>query len=153
MQKAAGGWRNSSPPWGSRMHEYSLAHSLLEGLLEHLAGHPAEGRIVRVHVRQGELLMLSQEALQEAWRILSEGTPVAGSELVIEKVPVKVRCPNCAYEGKVQYLAGKGWHYTIPVLSCPKCEGRVEVVEGKDLAITALSVEDQEPTPTENPPS
>jgi len=129
------------------MHEYSLAHSLLEGLLEHLATHPAEGRIAKVHVRQGELLVLSQEALREAWRILSEGTPVAGSELVIEKVPVKVRCPSCDYEGKVQYLAEEGWHYAIPILSCPKCGARAEVVEGKDLAIVALTVEER-PSPT-----
>ncbi|MCD5408050.1 hydrogenase maturation nickel metallochaperone HypA [Candidatus Bipolaricaulota bacterium] len=127
------------------MHEYSLAHSLLEGLLEHLSTHPVEGRVVKVHVRQGELLILSQEALGEAWRLLSEGTPLAGSELEIERVPVRVRCPGCGYQGDARYLAEEGWHQAIPVLACPQCEARVEVVEGKELVITNLTVEDRQP--------
>ncbi|HIE48313.1 TPA: hydrogenase maturation nickel metallochaperone HypA [Candidatus Bipolaricaulota bacterium] len=123
------------------MHEYSLAHSLLEGLLEHLSAHPVEGRIVKVHVRQGELLILSQEALKEAWRILTEGTPVAGSELEIEQVPVEVRCPGCGYQGDARYLAEEGWHQAIPILACPECGAQVEIVAGRDLAIDALTVE------------
>lgn len=126
------------------MHEYSLAHSLLEGLLEHLSTHPVEGKIVRVHVRQGELLILSQEALEEAWRILTEGTPLAGSELEIEKVPVVVRCRACGYRGDARYLVEEGWHQAIPILACPKCGAQVEIVEGRDLAIVSLTVE--EPT-------
>jgi hydrogenase nickel incorporation protein HypA/HybF len=85
------------------MHEYSLAHSLLESLLQHLKERPVDGRITAVHVRKEELLILSEEALAEAWRILSEGTPLAGSELKIEPVPVKVRCGSCGYEGPVRY--------------------------------------------------
>ncbi len=56
------------------MHEYSLAHALLEGLTEHLGRHPVQGRVKAVHIRKGELLILSEEALAEAWRILTEGT-------------------------------------------------------------------------------
>jgi len=130
------------------MHEYSLVQALLEGLLDHLKEHPVEGRVRKVHVRQGELLILSQEALGEAWRILADGTPVAGSEVQIEKVPVKVRCPTCAYEGPVKYLREEGWHFAVPVLACPQCGGRAEVVEGRDLAIVGLSVaEGNETTP------
>jgi len=125
------------------VHEYSLAHSLLEGLLEHLSAHPVEGRIVKVHVRQGELLILSEEALREAWRILSEGTPLAGSELAIEKVPVVVRCRACGYEGDARYLVEEGWHQAIPILSCPKCGAQVEILEGRDLAIVGLTVEER----------
>ncbi|MCR4391736.1 MAG: hydrogenase maturation nickel metallochaperone HypA [Candidatus Acetothermia bacterium] len=127
------------------MHEYSLAQALLEGLLAHLREHPAPGSIAAVHVRQGELLVLSTEALREAWRILTEGTVVAGSDLVVERVPAKVRCPGCGYLGPVRYLAEEGWHFAVPVLACPRCGGRAEVVEGRDLAIVGLSVDDATP--------
>jgi len=125
------------------MHEYSLAHSLLQGLLEHLEIQPVEGRVTKVHVRQGELLVLSEEALKEAWRILAEETPLAGSDLAIEKVPVRVRCPSCGYEGGANYLAEEGWHLRVPILTCPSCGSRVELTSGKDLAVVALSVEER----------
>lgn len=143
MPRAAEGWKNFSLPWGCDMHEYSLAHSLLQGLLEHLEIQPVAGRVTKVHVRQGELLVLSEEALKEAWQILAEETPLAGSNLEIEKVPVKVRCPACGYEGNAKYLAEEGWHLRIPILACPSCGSRVELTSGKDLAIVALSVEER----------
>ncbi|MBC7169550.1 hydrogenase maturation nickel metallochaperone HypA [Candidatus Bipolaricaulota bacterium] len=124
------------------MHEYSLAHALLDGLTDHLRHHPVEGRVRAVHIRKGELLILSEEALAEAWRILTEGTEVAGSELRIENVPVRVRCPGCGYEGPVKYMTEEGWHFAVPVLACPRCAGRADVIEGRDLAIVGLSVDD-----------
>jgi len=125
------------------VHEYSLAQALLDGLTEHLRQHPVKGRVRAVHVRKGELLILSQEALGEAWRILAAGTPVAGSEVQIEKVPVKVRCPACGYEGPVKYVREAGWHFAVPVLACPTCGGRADVMEGRDLAIVSLSVDER----------
>ncbi|MGY4707355.1 hydrogenase maturation nickel metallochaperone HypA/HybF [Candidatus Bipolaricaulota sp. J31] len=127
------------------MHEYSLALSILESLRARLrespiAHHPS--RIIKVHLRQGELLVLSHEALVEAWKLVTEGTELAGSELVIETVPVRVRCPACGYRGDARYLAGEGWHMRVPVLSCPRCGARVEIVEGRDLAVVALTVEE-----------
>ncbi len=124
------------------MHEYSLAHSLLSALLEHLEKHPAPGRIRKVHVKKGELLILSEWALKEAWRILAEGTKLSGSELVLENVPVRVRCPSCGYEGNARYLAEEGWHQAIPILSCPRCGAPVEIREGRELAIVGLTVDE-----------
>lgn len=124
------------------MHEYSLAHALLEGLTAHLHQQPVQGQVKVVHVRKGELLVLSEQALSEAWRILSEGTELAGSELRIESVPVKVRCGSCGYEGPVAYVREEGWHFAVPVLACPQCGGRAEVIAGRDLAIVGLSVDD-----------
>lgn len=127
------------------MHEYSLAHALLASLSDHLRNHPVGGRITAVHVRKGELLILSEEALAEAWRILTAGTELAGSDLRFEAVPVRVRCPVCGYEGPVDYAQDEGRHFAVPVLSCPRCGGRAEVVEGRELAIVGLSVDKGSP--------
>ena len=124
------------------MHEYSLAQSLLSSLLEYLRAHPAPGRIRKVHVQKGELVVLSEWALKEAFSILSEGTELSGAELEIENVPVRVRCPFCGYEGDARYLVEEGWHLSVPILSCPRCGERVELLSGKELAIVGLSVEE-----------
>ncbi|MCX7844098.1 MAG: hydrogenase maturation nickel metallochaperone HypA [Candidatus Bipolaricaulota bacterium] len=122
------------------MHEYSLAQALLAGLQDHLRRNPVPGRVVKVHVRKGELLSLSEWALREAWRLLTEGTELAGSELVLENVPVRVRCPACGYAGEARHLTEEGWHIAVPILSCPRCGSPVEVLEGRDLAIVGLTV-------------
>ncbi len=124
------------------MHEYSLAHGLLEALVSHLRNHPVEGEIRAVQVQKGELNILSEEALKEAWRILSEGTPLAGSQLELERMSTRVRCTSCGYEGSPGQLSpDEGWHAQIPILSCPKCGERVEVVQGKELAAVSLTVD------------
>ncbi|MGQ9700716.1 MAG: hydrogenase maturation nickel metallochaperone HypA/HybF [Candidatus Bipolaricaulaceae bacterium] len=127
------------------MHEYSLAQSLLSALLEHLAAYPAPGRVVKVHVKKGELLILSEWALKEAWRILSEGTELSGAELVLENVPVQARCDSCGYAGNVRYLMEEGWHVSVPILACPRCGGKLRIVEGRELAIVGLTVEEAKP--------
>ncbi len=124
------------------MHEYSLAAALLDALRERLRERPVPGRVRKVHLRQGELLVLSQEALREAWRILTEGTELSGTELAIETVPVRVKCPACGYRGDARYLTEEGWHFKAPILSCPHCGGIVEIEQGRDLAIVALTVEE-----------
>ena len=124
------------------MHEYSLAQSLLSSLLEYLRRHPVPGRIKKVHVQKGELVVLSEWALKEAFSILAEGTVLSGAELAIENVPVRVRCPSCGYEGDARYLTEEGWHLSVPILSCPRCGERVELLSGKELAIIGLSVEE-----------
>lgn len=126
------------------MHEYSLAQSLLESLRAYLREHPLPGQIRKVHVQKGELLVLSEWALSEAWRILVEGTELAGSELVLENVPVRVHCLSCGYEGEAHYLMEEGWHMTVPILSCPRCSAPVEIISGRDLAIVGLTVDESE---------
>ncbi len=135
------------------MHEYSLAYGLLEALLGHLRTHPVDGEVRAVHVRKGELVILSEEALTEAWRILSEDTPLRGSELAFEVVRTRVRCRSCGYEGPSGHLdPDEAWHASIPCLACPSCGGRVDVLEGKELAAVSLSV-DELPQGGPSPPT
>jgi len=137
-----------------RVHEYSLAHALLQGLLEHLEVEPVPGTITQVLVRKGELVILSEEALGEAWRILVEGTAVAGSELAIERVPSRLSCASCGYDGPAGYIGEEsGWHMAIPILACPRCGARVEVLAGKELAIVGLTLEKQDAPPTGDGPN
>jgi hydrogenase nickel incorporation protein HypA/HybF len=131
------------------MHEYSLAQSILSALLEYAKAHPLPGRVKKVHLRKGELLILSEWALREAFSILSEGTEFSGAELAMENVPVRVRCPSCGYEGDARYLTEEGWHMAIPILSCPQCGLPVEIISGKELAIVGLSIEEA-PAETKN---
>ncbi len=120
------------------MHEYSVVRELLALVLPRLEG--IDGRIHTVFLRKGELLVLSDRALEAAFDLLAEGTRLAGSRLSIEETRARLRCPACGYEGPAGRLADEGFHAAIPILSCPQCQGPVEVQSGRELVIDRVEV-------------
>lgn len=112
------------------MHELSIAQSLVEVALDNL---PADaGRVQAVHLQLGVLAGVEQAALQFSYEIVTAGTPLEGSALVIHDVPVRVYCPNCAQEGEVVNPAR---------MRCPTCEGLCsDLRSGKELYLSALDL-------------
>ncbi|HSQ54857.1 MAG TPA: hydrogenase maturation nickel metallochaperone HypA [Gemmata sp.] len=113
------------------MHELSIAI----GIVDAAAGEAArrgEGRVVAVHLKLGELSGMVPEALQSAFELAREDSPLATAELVIEKVPVIAYCPTCETERRVRF----------PELVCPDCKSATpEVVRGRELEVVAIEVE------------
>lgn len=118
-----------------------MANELVRTLLDRLAEEPVN-RVREVRLRKGELLILSETALQSAYEILTERTVLEGSELIVEEVKVGIECTLCGYSGGIEYHKDLEYHFIVPILTCPKCEGAVEVTEGKDLQLVSLVVED-----------
>ena len=113
------------------MHELSIAASIVD-----LAQEEAEKRAVRViavHLTLGALSGVVKDALEGSYEIAAAGTALEGSRLVIHEKPVVVFCPACR---EARQLA------CIQPLICPECGSPAgEVLEGKDLQVTALEVE------------
>ncbi len=113
------------------MHELSIALSLVE-----LAQDEADrlGRRVRaVHLRLGDLSGVASEALLASYEMACADTPLAGSRLVIERVPVVVFCPLCRVERPLDRVR---W------FCCSECGAPTpEVRRGKELELVALEVE------------
>jgi hydrogenase nickel incorporation protein HypA/HybF len=112
------------------MHELSIALCIIEGAEEEAEMHG--GKITAVHLRLGQLSGVVKEALLFAYELACESTPLAGSRLLIEEVPVVVFCSRCNAE---RALA------SIQSLCCPVC-GRLtpEVVHGRELELVALEL-------------
>ena len=78
----------------------------------------------------GELAGVVGDALDFAFELAREGTPLAGARLVVEAVPARARCRDCAAE----FAVG-----SPPDLSCRSCGGTgVELLSGRELRITAV---------------
>ena len=76
------------------MHEYSLIMSLLSRVEDEARTRGA----LRVHalaLRVGDLAGVDPELLAGAWEIAREGTPCAGAELRVTRVPASWSCPRC----------------------------------------------------------
>ncbi len=125
------------------MHEYSIAEELINTLLDQVNEDKLSSAEI-VHLEIGELQVISREALTQAFKIVTEGTLLEGSELRYEDVPILVRCEDCGFQGEVDYEDDFSLHFSVPVLSCPECGSSVDIIKGNELAIRSLTVKDEE---------
>lgn len=113
------------------MHELSLALSLVEIAREE--GARLGGRVSAVHVRVGAMAGVVGEALLSSYEMASADTPLQGSRLVIETVPVVVICDQC---GEQPVADGSYW------MGCPRCGAAAPVLRpGRELELVALEID------------
>ena len=114
------------------MHELSIAMSILD-----LAQEEAEQRGVRVtgvRVKLGALSGVVKDALLSSYEVACVDTPLSGSALHIEEIPVVVFCPTCQTERPIS---------SIQLLCCAECgTPTADIVQGKELAVVALEIEE-----------
>jgi len=112
------------------MHELSIALSMIEQVEQQAAAQ--SGGVRSIQVKIGALSGVDVEALRFAWEIARAGTPLAGSELEIEPVPLRVRCGQC----------GRTRTPEIQAIACPDCaEAEQEILAGQELELISLEVD------------
>ena len=113
------------------MHELSIALSLVD-----LAREEAErlgGRVCALHIRVGALAGVVPEALLASYEMACAETPLEGSRLVIEEVPVVVYCPTCLAERELS---------SVQFFCCAECGTPTPQVErGRELELVAMEIE------------
>jgi hydrogenase nickel incorporation protein HypA/HybF len=114
------------------MHELSIAVSMVEMATEE-AARRGGAQVRAVHLKLGPLSGVVKEALLFSYTVACEGTPLEGSQLLIEDVPVIVYCQTCESE-------------TAPVslqqFCCSVCDTPTpEVLRGKELEVVALEIQ------------
>ncbi len=116
------------------MHELSIAASLVDTVSESL---DLERMVVQsVHLRVGALAGVVPEALLFCYEAVTQGTPLQGSSLVIESLPVVVYCPACDAEGELEYTV---------FLLCPRCgEPTGDLRQGRELDVAYVEIEESE---------
>jgi hydrogenase nickel incorporation protein HypA/HybF len=119
------------------MHELSIAMSVVE-----LAEEEAERRGVQVeaiHLKLGALSGVVKEALLSCYEMACENTPLQGSRLIIDEVPVVVFCPSC----RTRRLL-----HSVQLFCCSECGTPCsEILQGKELEVVALEIKECAPNP------
>ena len=114
------------------MHEMTLAMNVVEDVERCLADLGPGARVVSVTLQVGGLRAVVPEALSFCFEAAATATKVEGARLVIEEIPVRVHCARCESE----------WTVTEVAFMCPNCEGPVRLLQGKELLLRAIEVED-----------
>ena len=112
------------------MHELSIAMGIVDA-----AADEAKQRGVQVnavHLRLGALSGVVKDALVFSYEVACQDTPLEGSKLIIEEVPVAVFCPRCKEKRILQ---------SVQLFTCPECGTPTgEILQGKELEVFALEV-------------
>jgi len=111
------------------MHELSIAMSIVE-LAEEESARRDNAKIYSIHLRLGLLCGVVKEALLFSYEMACASTPLEGSQLIIEEVPVEVFCPACKARVRVS---------SIQRMACPQClTPTPDIVQGRELEVIAM---------------
>ena len=97
-----------------------------------LADFGPEARVVRITLEVGRLRAVVPNSMQFCFQAVSDGTGADGAELVIEEIPVRVRCESCDGEWTVEEVS----------FLCPSCDGPVKILTGEELMLRTIEVEE-----------
>ena len=115
------------------MHELSIAISIIE-LAQEEAERRGDVHVNAIHLKLGLLSGVAKEALLSSYGMACEGTPLEGSRLIIEDMPIVVYCPKCDAR---QPARSPQW------FSCPQCGTPTpEILQGRELEVAAMEIEE-----------
>ncbi|HEV2396748.1 MAG TPA: hydrogenase maturation nickel metallochaperone HypA [Candidatus Sulfotelmatobacter sp.] len=116
------------------MHELSIAMGIVEAAAEEAQKRGVQ--VSAVHLRLGALSGVVKDALLFSYEVACQDTPLAGSKLIVEDVPIVVFCPKCNGNRELTSLQS---------FTCPECgTPTMNIVQGKELEVFALEVEEEE---------
>jgi len=112
------------------VHELSLCQAIVDTVERHRAGR----QVRQVNVRIGYLRQVVPDSLLFSWTVMTDGTDLADSELLIEHVAAVVACRSC----------GARTELDRPLLVCRGCEsGDVELLSGEEFQLVSIDVAEQ----------
>ncbi len=115
------------------MHEMGIAMQVLEIASASVPDDMKGARVEKINLKVGKLAAVVPQSLRFCFEIISKDTPLSGSRLVIEEVPVTASCKEC----------GHHWTITGPVFKCSRCDsGSIDVMSGQELEISSIEIED-----------
>ncbi len=122
------------------MHELSIAMGIVDAALEE--AQQRRVRVSAVHLRLGALSGVVKDALLFSYEVASQDTPLEGSRLIIEEVPIVVFCSRCNERRTLP---------SVQLFECPECGAPAgNLVQGRELEVFALEVEDESPAEGSN---
>ena len=113
------------------MHELSIALSILDIAVEESErrGGCAVGAI---HLRIGPLSGVVADALESAFQLAREDSPFPACRLVIDHIPILLRCPRCGPGRPAE---------SLQMLRCATCGSPGDEIEsGRELEVHAMEI-------------
>jgi hydrogenase nickel incorporation protein HypA/HybF len=115
------------------MHEAGIAAEIIEIAKAQAVEH-GKSRVTEVTVRVGDMSGVVAEALEFAFEALRDAQ-ASGAVLVIKRIAVLAKCETCGTESRPG---------ADLVLWCESCGRPLKVLEGEELTVESVVLEDLE---------
>ena len=113
------------------MHELSVCQALIRQVQEIARKHPAVA-VTAVKLQIGPLSGVEADLLRQAFPLASAGSVAEAAQLVIEKLPIRVRCESCGAETAAE--ANK--------LVCGACgDWHTRLLSGDEMLLASVELE------------
>jgi hydrogenase nickel incorporation protein HypA/HybF len=114
------------------MHELSIAQDIIDIVRQHLPAGESH-KVSTVKIRVGDMAGVVSDSLEFCFSVIVNATPMEGAVLVIERVPLVIRCNQCRKEHTLD----------DPAFRCPFCSSPdVQVISGNELQVVEIEVTD-----------
>lgn len=116
------------------MHELSICQSMMSQIDSIARQHHASS-VTKVTLHIGPLSGVEPQLLSQAFPLASAGTVADHATLVIESLPIRVRCNTCHKESEV----------SINQLTCRHCgDCQTQVIGGDEMLLANLELNTNE---------
>jgi len=113
------------------MHELSIAQSIIE-IVEDNIKNQTDPKVKSVFMKVGKMSNVVVDSLKFGFDTLISGTNLEGANLVIEEIPIKIKCKNCYKESELI-------HYNFICKNCKSTS--VEMISGNELTVSEIELE------------
>jgi hydrogenase nickel incorporation protein HypA/HybF len=115
------------------VHELSIVSSIVDSVIQTLESYPG-AKVKEVRLRIGALASVVEDSLQFCYGIATDDTPLEGSKLVVNILPVTMHCDFCASDVEIASLQS---------FRCPRCDEPVsDLRQGRELEIESIEIDE-----------
>ena len=112
------------------MHELSICRALINQVTK-VADENNADRVISIRVAIGPLSGVEPQLLEQAYPIAATGYIAEDAELILDLLPVRVRCASCAHETEA----------TPNRLICANCgDWHTTIVSGDELLLMSVEL-------------
>ena len=113
------------------MHELAICQSLMDQV-ESIALERNAQSVTSIIIAVGPLSGVEAPLLKNAYPLASVGTVAENAELIIQQLPVRVRCTQCGSESEAKPNK----------LICQQCDDwRTELISGDEMMLMSVELE------------
>ena len=113
------------------MHELAVCQSIVDQV-SHIAAEHQSSFVEKIYLQIGPLSGVEPDLLQSAFPIACANTAAERAELIINTLPIRVRCKNCNAESEV----------SANRLVCGKCgDWQTTLISGNEMLLERVELQ------------